>query len=115
MSAHEGIDALTNRYLNAFRSKDATECADCYTEDAVYVACGSQPIRGRAAIRSLHESIMEDDFQILRMETTDIEVSQDLAYILQSLQGNKGDSIAMLVLRREEKGQWRVCAESEVS
>ena len=115
MSAHEEIDALTHRYLNAFRNKDAQECADCYTEDAVYVACGSQPIRGRAAIRSLHESILDDGFQILKMETTEIEVSQGLAYILQTLQGNKGNSIALLVLRCEEKGQWRVCAESEVS
>ena len=49
MTSREEIEALTNGYLNAFKDKDAQACADIYTDDAIYIACGSQPIRGRSA------------------------------------------------------------------
>jgi uncharacterized protein (TIGR02246 family) len=115
MTSREEIEALTNGYLSAFKDKDAQACADFYTDDAIYIACGSQPIRGRSAIKSLHENIIEEGFQILNIETTDVEISGNLAFIIQNLKGNQGDSVAMLALKREQNGQWRVCAEAEVS
>jgi ketosteroid isomerase-like protein len=63
----------------------------------------------------LHENIIEEGFQILNIETTDVEISGNLAFIIQNLKGNQGDSVAMLALKREQNGQWRVCAEAEVS
>jgi uncharacterized protein (TIGR02246 family) len=115
MTSREEIEAHTNGYLNAFKDKDAQACADFYSDDAIYIACSSQPIRGRSAIQSLHESIIEEGFQILNIETTDVEISGNLAYIIQNLKGNQGDSVAMLALKREQDGQWRICAEAEVS
>jgi len=115
MSAREEIDELTNRYLDAFRNKDAAACADCYTADAIYIACGSPPIRGHSEMQSLHESLIESGFQILGMETTDIEMSGNLAYAVQRITGSAANSVAMLVFRQEESGQWKVCAEAEVS
>ena len=115
MSAREEIDALTNHYLDAFRRKDAAACANCYTEDAIYMACDSVPLRGRSEILSLHESIMESGFEILGMETTDIEMSGELAYPVQRLTSSEGNSLAMLVFRQDESGQWKVCAEAEIS
>ena len=101
--------------MTAFQNKDAKTCADCYTLDAFYAACGSQPIRGRSEIESLHESIIDSGFQILGIEIIDIEVSGSLAYSLETVKGSEGNSTALLVLKLDEDGQWRVCAESEVS
>jgi uncharacterized protein (TIGR02246 family) len=115
MTSREEIEAHTNGYLNAFKDKDAQACADFYSDDAIYIACSSQPIRGRSAIQSLHESVIEEGFQILNIETTDVEISGDLAYIIQNLKGNQGDSVAMLALKRGQDEQWRICAEAEVS
>lgn len=115
MSDHQAIDALADQYLRTCNSKDAQACADFYTEDAVYIACGSAPLRGRSKIEALHESIFASDFQIQSIETTDVEVSNDLAYALQTLKTSQGSSIAMLVFKRGDDGRWRVCAEAEVS
>jgi ketosteroid isomerase-like protein len=109
------IDEITNQYLDAFRRKDAAACAECYTVNAIYMACGSAPIRGRSEIQSLHESIIGSGFEILGMETTDIEMSENLAYAIQRLTSSEGDSVAMLVFRQDESGEWKVCAEAEVS
>ena len=115
MTSREEIEAHTNGYLKAFEDKDAQACADFYNDDAIYIACSSQPIRGRSAIQALHESVIEEGFQILSIETTGVEISGNLAYIIQNLKGNQGDSVAMLALKREQDGQWRICAEAEVS
>lgn len=115
MSTREMIDEITNQYLDAFRRKDAAACAECYTVNAIYMACGSAPIRGRSEIQSLHESIIGSGFEILGMETTDIEMSENLAYAIQRLTSSEGDSVAMLVFRQDESGEWKVCAEAEVS
>ena len=98
-----------------FRAKDAAACADCYSVDALYMACGGAPIRGRSDIRALHESIFAGGLEIQGMETTDIEVSGHLAYAVQRITSSEGDSIAMLVLKQDHSGQWKVCAEAEVS
>lgn len=115
MSDREKIDALTNCYLDAFRRKDAAACANCYTENAIYMACGSASLHGRSEIQSLHESIIGSGFEILGMETTDIEMSGGLAYAVQRLTSSEGNSLAMLVFRQDEPGQWKVCAEAEIS
>jgi uncharacterized protein (TIGR02246 family) len=50
MSFREEVDALDARYLDAPKRRDAVGAAAGYTEDAVYLAAGSEPVRGRAAI-----------------------------------------------------------------
>jgi ketosteroid isomerase-like protein len=50
MSFREEVDALHTRFLDGFKTRDAVAGTAGYTEDAVYLASGSEPVRGRTAI-----------------------------------------------------------------
>ncbi len=115
MSMQDQVDRLTTKYVTAFQQGDAQACSDCYTDDALYLACGMAAVKGRQAIKALHEEIFESDFELIGLVTTKVESDGNLAYALQDLQAKQGNTSVMLVLRRDDAGSWRICAEAEVA
>lgn len=109
-----GIADLLAHYETALRARDAQGCADCYAENTEYVAGGMAPVRGRAGVANLHGEIFDAGFEIEKIVTHETTMSGDLAYVRQTLTSNDGKTHALLVLRRQADGHWRVHAEAEV-
>lgn len=120
MSSTAGNDVrniadLLARYETAVRARDAEGCADCYAEDTEYVTGGMAPVRGRAGMADLHTEIFDAGFEIKKVVTHETTMSGDLAYVRQTLTSNDGQTLALLVLRRQAGGHWLVHAEAEVA
>ena len=115
MSTKDKLLTLFQEYEDALRQLDATACAACYAEDAVYIACNIQPIRGRAAIEAVHEEIMESGINLISLTTTEVEVTDKLAYALQELESDSLSTAILMVLKPDSEGQWKIQAEAEVA
>ena len=109
------IAQLLMHYESALRARDAQACAGCYAEDTEYVAGGMAPVRGRVGVADLHTAIFEAGFEIEKIVTHETTMSGDLAYVRQTLTSNDGQSLVLLVLRRQSDGHWLVHAEAEVA
>lgn len=109
------IADLLENYETALRARDAQACADCYVENTEYVTGGMAPVRGKAGMVELHREIFDAGFSIEKIVTHETTMSGDLAYVRQTLTSNDGQSIALLVLRRQADGHWLVHAEAEVA
>ena len=115
MTDEDRIRKMFDDYVAAFRAGDANACGRFYAEDAEYVACGMAPVRGRSSIIALHEELIGAGYELSSMETDELRLSGDLAYVRQTIRAGDGTSCAMLVLRREPGGDWLVHAEAEVT
>jgi len=112
MSFREEIDALNARFLSAVRRRDAAgACADAYTEDAVLLAPGTEPVRGRAAITTAILGYWSAGFVPTGITTLSAEVDGSLGYAIETVESSSGAGIALLVVKREG-GAWKVCAEA---
>lgn len=60
-------EAVARRFFKAWETGDIDGVADCFAEDAVYHNVPVQPIHGRAAIRTLFQSLL-DGFSSSRLE-----------------------------------------------
>ena len=112
MSFHDEVVALEQRFLDAFARGDAAACANVYTEDAVYLVPGMEPIRGRSAIIAATERELASGLEITRLTAFHTEASGDLGYALETYSSSAGDGTAMLTYRRDAGGAWRICAEA---
>ncbi len=112
MSFLNDIVELENRFLEAYRRGDAKACADCYTEDAVYLVPGMPPVHGRSAIEAATAKEIRSGFKITKMIALHAQASGDLGYALEILNSNVGEGGTLLALRRDERGVWRICAEA---
>jgi len=104
MSIQEVVDALHTRFLEGFKRCDAIAATADYTEDAVFLAAGSEPVRGRAAIAAGLARLWESGFVEKGLTTLSAEADGNLGYM----------AFALLVLRRDQ-GKWGICAEAFIA
>ena len=114
MSIRGDIEAMEAGYMEAFNRRDAAACAAFYTENAFYTACGMDPIRGREAIAEMHRAVFESGMTILAMTSTDMAVDGGLAFAVETIETDQGQSTALLVYQSQDDGTWRIRAEAEV-
>lgn len=115
MSIREDIEALEAGYLKAFNEGNAAACAAFYAEDSLYAACGSEPVRGRRAIEELHAEVIASGLKILALRSTDVAADGRLAFAVETIETDQGNTTALLVFERQEDGAWRIRAEAEVT
>lgn len=112
MAFEDEVAALEARFLEAYRRGDAAACAEVYTEDAVYLVPGMDPVRGRSAIEAATAREIASGLQLTRLVAFHTEASGDLGYALENFSGSAGDGTVMLAYRRDASGAWRICAEA---
>lgn len=112
MSFREELQPIADQFLAAFSREDAAACADFYTEDAHFLECGKEPVRGRAAIKALFADAMASGLVLSSLTILEAHSDNDLGYAINVAESNEGNETAMLVLKRDEDGIWRVCAEA---
>jgi len=112
MAFQDEVDALAQRFLEAWRRGDVAASADIYTEDAVYLVPGQEPVRGRAAIEAVAATDIASGLKFTQLTVFHTETSGDLGYALQTFSSSAGDGTSMLTYRRDASGAWRICAEA---
>ncbi len=111
MSFREEVDALHTRYLDAFKRRDAVGGAAGYTEDAVYLI-GGEPVRGRAAIAAAIADYWNSGVVEKGITTLTAEADGNLGYAIEAVETTAGNGVALLVLKRDGRGRWGICAEA---
>jgi len=114
MSIREVVDALHTRFLEGFKRRDAIAATAGYTEDAVFLAAGSEPVRGRAAIAAGLARLWESGVVEKGLTTLSAEADGNLGYAIEAVETSAGNGYALLVLRRE-RGKWGICAEAFIA
>jgi uncharacterized protein (TIGR02246 family) len=112
MSIREDRDAKNATYVEALNRGDAAACADLFAEDAAFLLRGSHPVRGRPAIQALHQRFIEAGVKMLSLDTLDIEAHGDLAYAILAYATEEESGRALLVMKRQSDGSWKVQVES---
>ena len=67
------IGTFNERWMADFRSRDAKAVGEHYTEDAVSLAPGSRPVRGKQAIVEYWRGAMVSGTGALDIQTTEVE------------------------------------------
>ncbi len=114
MAFRDEVEALLARYLAASARRDAAGAAAVFTEDAVYLAAGSAPMRGRAAIAADFAAMFESGVADTSATIVSAEGEGDLGYAIQSVATGAGTAFSLLVYRRDGQGSWGICAEAFV-
>lgn len=114
MTDEDDLLALFRRYEAALRAGDSEACAACYAEDAEYVASAMAPVRGRDAIRDLHDELFLVGVKEWSLHVRSITVSGWLAYSRQAIMSDGTGSDVMLVAVQGTNGVWLIQAEAEI-
>lgn len=121
VTAHAGVDEIYRRFNEGYRKLDAAQVAGLYTEDALYLAPGTDIQRGRKVIeevftsffRSVRESgaRLEITFQIVgRSASNDLATDVGIYTLTLSKEGSPPRSSRgkfVTVARRDRDGVWR--------
>jgi ketosteroid isomerase-like protein len=114
MSFRDEVEALDARYLDGCQRRDAAAATGGYTEDAVYLAGGSEPARGRAATGAGLAALWSAGVVDRRITVLSAEAEGNLGYAIEEIETSVGKGFALLVLRRDGQGRWAICAEAFV-
>lgn len=121
VAAQAGVDEIYRRFNEGYRKLDAAQVAGLYTEDALYLAPGSDIQRGRKVIEdqfaSFFRSVQNDGARLeISFQIVARQVSNDLAYDVgiytltrlkegELPRSSRGKFVT--VARRERDGMWR--------
>ena len=115
------IRAMDREFMGNVAAKNAARVAAIYADDARILMPGQPVITGKAAILAFWNSALDGPVEAITLDTTQIEVSGDLAYgfgnntIMQKPAGEaarqeKGKYVA--VYRRQMAGGWKIAVDS---
>ncbi|MBA2626640.1 MAG: DUF4440 domain-containing protein [Gemmatimonadales bacterium] len=103
----------TERYVVASVQGDATALARLYTDSAVLLPPGREPVEGREAIEAFWRGGLEEGLQV---RTSRIEVSGNVAYTigrwhLPATAEDPADSGKLVLCWKREGSQWKLTAD----
>ena len=108
MNTTDEIRDLYRQYLEAQRKGDNEAVVSLYTEDAMLIPPGQQPLKGRAEIRKYNEGSANSGIE---MDLNHIEIGEKLAWVTGLIHWDAdGQSrfIAFVDVWRRENGEWRI-------
>ena len=115
------ILTIDREFMDAVAAKDAERVAALYAEDARIMMPGRPTISGRSEILSFYKAAFQGLVERIILDTTDIEVSGDLAYATgsnritltppgEASREERGKYVA--VYRRGSAADWKVVIDS---
>lgn len=87
----EAVEAGNRAFAAAFAAGDAEGVAALYTEEALLIPPGAEPVRGRAAIADFWRASMAAGTKAVALETLEVESDGALAYELGTARLTAGD------------------------
>lgn len=108
------LQAVWDRYLDAYRRGDACGCAAVFSTNALLTSPYGPPAQGRDAIAAIHEDWTSDGGENKQLEMIEFGGSGGLAWCLAKFSENAetGTGVSLSVLERQSDGQWliRMCS-----
>ena len=115
------IHTIDREFMDAVVAKDAERVAALYAEDARIMMPGRPTISGRSEILNFYRAAFQGLVESIILDTTDIEVSGDLAYATgsnritltppgEASREERGKYVA--VYRRASAADWKVVIDS---
>ena len=114
MSFRNQLDALSLKFVDDYKRRDPTACAEAYTEDASLLISDTSLIRGRIEIAAAIQAAMDTGQDVLELITVESDADGRFGYAIQTVRGSNGDETVLLALRREDDGFWLVLSEAIV-
>ena len=99
------IHAIDREFMDAVAAQDGDRVAALYAEDARIMMPGRPTISGRSEILGFYKAAFQGLVKSILLDTTDIEVSDDLAYATGS---NRIELTPPGEAPREERGKYVV-------
>lgn len=110
--AKVAVTAAAEKMEAAFNSKDAATLTALYTETAIVMPPGVEPLKGHEAIRSMWESL-DANTPTLALTTTDVMPVGDLAvetgsWSMTAPDGSHADHGSYLAVWKKTDGGWKM-------
>jgi uncharacterized protein (TIGR02246 family) len=105
------LEANNAEWLHAYNAQDADALARMYSDDAVLIAAGEQPIRGAAAIHAYWQADVEA-YRDHTWEILEVRGEDDLAYQVAewTVAERTGDATysgnTVRIIERQSDGEW---------
>jgi ketosteroid isomerase-like protein len=114
MATTDEMRTLLERYLEAYRKKDAAGCAACFASNAVLYSSYAAPVEGRDAIEVVHRDWVSEGGADKTLDIvcagSDRESSWCVARFSEGDPPNEGFSLN--VFERDENGAWLISVSS---
>lgn len=107
------IEAANRRLEATFQRGDARAVGDLYTEDAILMPTGSEPIQGLAGISDFWEVVLQMGIKEIKLETREVDAQGATAieigqYTLRGASGETMDRGKYVVIWKLVKGEWKL-------
>jgi uncharacterized protein (TIGR02246 family) len=107
------VNALAEKYVDGYNSRDAAACSQVYSEDATVLLPGGI-IQGREAIASDFQTLFKSGLRVTGLTTSHCQSDGKIGYAIQIEHSNRGDTNTLLVFRQDKRGNWLICAEAVI-
>lgn len=112
-NTHNAIAAVNASFMELFGKGDAAAIAELYTEGGQFIPPNSDFVTGKAAIQTTFQGLMDQGIKALKLETIEIEDYGDTAsevgrYTLKDANGKVFDHGKLVVIWKQEGGQWKL-------
>lgn len=113
MNTHDAILAANKTFMETYSQGDAAGIAALYTEGGQFILPNSDFITGREAVQATFQSFIDQGIKTIELETIEIEDYGDTAsevgkYTLKDEGGQVLDHGKLLVIWKQESGQWKL-------
>jgi len=110
-----------------FTSKDAAKIASYYTDDAIFIECGSPAVNGKAAIQKELSGMVTDPALAVKFHSTTVDVAKsgDIAYTTGPYTIDMTDPATKQVMhdhgtyvtvyRKQADGSWKAAVDTVIS
>ena len=112
-NTHNAIAVVNASFMELFGKGDAAAIAELYTEGGQFIPPNSDFVTGKAAIQTTFQGLMDQGIKSLKLETIEIEDYGDTAsevgrYTLKDANGKVLDHGKLVVIWKQEGGQWKL-------
>nr|MBD3622092.1 SgcJ/EcaC family oxidoreductase [Sunxiuqinia sp.] len=112
-STREAIEARTRIFEQAMANADAAGVANCYTEDAEFMAPSQESVKGRNKIQTTLAGYISQGFTKYKVISTSVYGSARIVgvqteYELSQQDGSNMDSGKSIQLWKQEDGVWKI-------
>ena len=119
----EALMQVSRDWSRAAQAGDMDKVAAFFADDAVIIASGEKPVRGKAAIRAYLDQAQKIPGFAIRWEPLEGKVSGDMGYLLErthiTMTGPQGNPVtqafqAVTVWRKMPDGSWKNVVDASV-
>ncbi len=114
MATTDEMRTLLERYLEAYRKKDAAGCAACFASNAVLYSSYAAPVEGRDAIEAVHRDWVSEGAADKTLDIVSAGADRESSWcVARFFEGDPpSEGFSLSVFERDENGAWLISISS---